>query len=96
MARLLAMPAQAIVDGFKGVLDFYLWKGIACVRKWPYHPKRKPYPAEKANQDRFARGARAWDPLPEHVKVQYRRMAAGTAFTPRDLFMRLYLVGPPP
>ena len=50
MARLTQMPAQAVIDGFKGVLDMYYWLRIPCARKWPRHPKRKPYPDELANQ----------------------------------------------
>lgn len=39
MAKIYAMPSLAIVKGLKGKLDFYEWKGVACVRKWPRTPR---------------------------------------------------------
>ena len=35
MAKLIALPHQAIIDGFKGTIDFYVWKGLSVARKWP-------------------------------------------------------------
>ncbi|GAI78615.1 unnamed protein product, partial [marine sediment metagenome] len=30
MARLTALPSLDIIHGFRGILDFYLWKGLPC------------------------------------------------------------------
>lgn len=93
MAVLRQMPQQAIISGFKGTIDFYLWKGIPCARKWPHWPKRVPYPQEKANQDRFAYAVHIWPLLSEYLREMYRQMTVGTDWTPRDIFMRCYLSG---
>ncbi|MBA7645467.1 hypothetical protein ES703_53225 [subsurface metagenome] len=95
MVRLKVMPQQAIVDYWKGIVDFYYCMGIPCARKWPHWPKRVSYPLEKANQDSFAYAAQAWKNLPEYVKLLYQDMAAGIGLNRRDLFMRSYLNGNP-
>ena len=95
MVRLTALPELAIIDQFKGKVDFYEWKGIPCARKWPHWPKRLPTVPEKANQDRFAYAIHAWTNLSEYIKAMYRQMAVGTSLTARDLFMRSYINGNP-
>lgn len=93
MAVLTQMPEQAIIDQFKGLIDFYLWKGIPCARRWPRWGKREPTPEEKANQDKFAYCNAIAPYLPEYIKDQYKRMAAGTSLTWRDLWVRAYMTG---
>lgn len=95
MAKLRAMPSQAIIDQYKGKVDFYLWKGIPCARMWPHWPKRDPTPDEKANQDAFAYAIRAYSLLSNYQRKLYRDMAAGTRAAPRDFFVRSYLNGNP-
>ena len=91
MARLRRMPSEAIIDAFKGKLDFYYCMGIPCVRKWPHWPKRVPTPIEKANQDSFAYCAKSWTDLPEYLKEMYRQCAATTNLTARDIFTACYM-----
>lgn len=93
MATLTRMPQQAIIDGFKGVLDFYLWKGIPCVRKWPVYRPRPPSPAELTNQQAFAYVNKAWSDLPANIKLQWNAMAGGTALTGKDHYVRAYMKG---
>lgn len=85
------MPEQAIIDYFKGTVDFYYWKGIPCARMWPHWPKRVASPLEKANRDAFGYAARMWGQLPEYIKEMYRQMAASTSVTCRDIFQRSYM-----
>ncbi|GAH90840.1 unnamed protein product, partial [marine sediment metagenome] len=33
MAKLTALPSLDIIRGFKGTLDFYIRRGVPCVRK---------------------------------------------------------------
>lgn len=84
---------MAIIDGFKGNLDFYVYKGIPCVRRWPRYYGRKPYTAEKANQDAFAYAMKQWRELPAYVRRQYWRMAQSTPYRPQDIYIRTYLHG---
>lgn len=93
MAKLTSMPQQAIIDEFKGYVDFYLWKGIPCARAWPRWPPRDPHPAEKANQDEFAYIIHLYNTIPAEIIDAYRVTAAGTQYTCRDLFIKAFLVG---
>jgi len=93
MAVLTKMPNEAIISTFKGVIDFYLWKGIPCCRKWPRWQRRQPYPEEKANQDAFAYINKAYINLPTYIKDQWTHMAEGTPLTAKDLFVRAYMSG---
>ena len=95
MARLTALPEQAIIDGFKGTVDFYYNNGIPCARKWPHWAKRKPYPAERANQEAFAYAAKMWKDLPEYLKLLYIDMSAGGRFSGFDVYMKCYMCGLP-
>lgn len=93
MARLTALPEQSIIDNLKGTIDYYLWKGIPCCRKWPHWPKRSPTPEEKANQDAFAYINHQVKNVPPYVRQQYVNMAASTMLTWKDLFIRAYMAG---
>jgi hypothetical protein len=93
MAVLTKMPEMAIVDGFKGTLDFYVHKGQVVVRKWPRYQPRVPTADEKANQDLFSYAMKAWRTLPLYLQRQYRTMAVSTKFRPQDIYIRLYIQG---
>jgi len=42
MARIDVLPSIDIIRGFKGILDFYVHRGVPCVRAWPkYRPARQ-------------------------------------------------------
>jgi len=93
VAKLDVMPAQSIIDGLKGVLDFYVHKGIICVRSWPRSPGHRRAPAVEAQWAAFSYAAREWNNLSPEVQLAYRNLASGTAYTGRDWFMRGYLTG---
>lgn len=93
MAKLKKAPNLAIIDGFKGTIDFYLYMGIPCARKWPVWRTRKPYPDEKANQDDFATISKAATSMPLEFLEAYRELAQGTPFTWKDLMTRTYMRG---
>lgn len=93
MVKLLSMPSQAIIDEFKGYVDFYLWKGIPCARAWPYWPPRDPTPTEKANQDEFSYIIHLYNTVSPEILEAYRLTASGTQYTRRDLFIKAFLVG---
>ncbi len=93
MARLRVLPHQDIIDGFKGKIDFYIWKGIPCARKWPVWRPRAPTPEEKANQDDFTRINQAAIGMPVEFIDAYRTLAQGTPFTWKDLMVRSFMRG---
>src|SRR3989304_5679155 len=35
MAKLTALPDPPTIRRFRGLVDFYTWKGIPCARRWP-------------------------------------------------------------
>ena len=87
------MPEQAIIDGFKGVIDFYVWMGIPCARRWPRKRYPPPTTAEVQQNEIFAIGASLWSQLSAAVQEAYNQMAVDTNLTGRDLFMRGYISG---
>jgi len=94
MAKLDKLPSQEIIDGFKGVLDFYLWMGIPVCRAWPIYRPHEPSAAERAAQERFSyinKLATTVDPL---IRQAFVDMAIGTSFTWKDLYVKAYLSGP--
>lgn len=93
MTVLTALPSQAIINGFKGTVDFYLWKGVACARKWPRWRRRTATPEEAANQDAFRYINQVAGSLDPYIIAQYQAMAAGTPFTWKDLLVRAYMKG---
>ncbi|KKM95051.1 hypothetical protein LCGC14_1192160 [marine sediment metagenome] len=93
MVKLGALPNRDIIDGFKGTVDFYMYKDTAVARKWPSWTKREPHPDEKVNQNAFAYINRVAGSLPAYIQDQYRAMAVGTPFTWKDLLVRSYMKG---
>lgn len=93
MVRLATLPNKAIIDGFKGVIDFYQWKGIACARRWPRWKPRTPTPIEATNQQHFAYINRLWSSLPANLKDAYNAMAAPSVYTGKDVLVIAYMKG---
>ncbi|MBA7579922.1 hypothetical protein ES708_21803 [subsurface metagenome] len=91
MAKIKKLPGQEIISGFKGVIDYYVWKGIACVRKWPRSPGHKRTPAVEARWPAFATASRLWNELSPEIREAYKRMSAGTRWSGRDIFIKGYL-----
>lgn len=93
MTKITKMPDQGIIDGLKGVLDYFVTKGIPCVRTWPRSPGKRRSPSVEAQWAAFAYAAHEWTNLSPEVKQAYLDLAAGTAFTARDWFTRGYITG---
>lgn len=93
MAKLLKMPSQSIIDGFKGTIDFYYWKGIPVARKWPVWRPRTATPTEASNQRAFSYVNKAWKGLPANIKTRWNEMAGGTGLTGKDHYVRAYMRG---
>lgn len=93
MAKLDKLPALAIIDGYKGVLDFYLCMGIPCVRKWPSSPGKNRSAAVQAQWPVFATAARLYSQLTPAMWQVYFDMAKDTSLTARDVFTKSYISG---
>jgi hypothetical protein len=93
VAVLLALPEQAIIDGWKGTVDFYLHCGTPCARKWPRPPSGPRAPDVIAQYAAFAYASRLWNLLSPEVQGSYIEMARGTRLSGRDMAQKAYLSG---
>jgi len=91
VAKITKLPGLEVVKGFKGTLDFYVWKGTACVRSWPRSPGRKRAPAVEAQWTPFSEATKLWGMLSPEVQDAYIAMSKGTNLTGRDMSVKLYL-----
>ena len=91
LAKLTSIPEQAIIDGFKGVIDFYVHDTIPCVRKWPRSPGKRRSPAVEAQWLAFAWAAANWNSLSPEVQQAYEETASEVNMTGRDLFTKSFL-----
>lgn len=91
MAKLAALPSTAIISGFKGVIDYYVHRGIPCVRRWPRSPGKKRSAEVEAQWPAFAYAAANWDALSQYVQDAYRTTAAESSLSGRDLFTKSFI-----
>jgi len=87
VARINALPSLEIIKTLKGTLDFYYWKGIPCVRKWPVIPPSSRTPASLASAQLFGEIIQSWALTGGEVKTLYTQDAADQPRTGRDIFM---------
>ena len=87
MARLTALPEIDVIHGFKGVIDFYLWRGLACARMWPRNPKSYHSAATIAAAATFGAISRAFALLANSALSAFKEDAADQTRTARDIYM---------
>lgn len=93
MAKITKLPALSIIDGFKGKLDYYVYMGIPCVRKWPKSPGHDRAPAVQEQWPTFSFAASSWNILSQDVKDAFTQMAKSIGCTGRDIYMKAYIDG---
>lgn len=93
MVKLAVLPHQDIISGFKGKIDFYLWRGIPVVRTWPRSPGHKRAPAVEAQWPAFTTASRLWKLMSPALQAAYNETAHGTTMSGRDLAEKAYLSG---
>lgn len=93
MAIITAMPHQAIIDGFKGFVDFYYYMGIAVARAWPKSPGKHRSPAVSAQWPAFTYAAQEWKNLSPAMQAFYNELATNSGLSGRDMQVRAYLTG---
>lgn len=91
MPVLDALPHISIIRGLKGILDFYYWKGIPCVRKWPVIPPSSRSPASMRSARLFGAIVAAYSLLGAVLKELFALDAADQTRTARDLFVSAVL-----
>ncbi|GAI32170.1 unnamed protein product [marine sediment metagenome] len=93
MAKIKALPGKDVIGGFRGVLDFYVWCGIPCVRSWPRSPGQQRAPLVEQQWPIFGFSGTYWNHLPLEIKEAYNQMAAGVPTTGREIFTKSFISG---
>lgn len=93
MGKLATMVSEAVIDGFKGTIDFYVYKGMPCFRRWPKKRGGQFTPQEMAGWTVFTQAAALWNELSPEVRLAYEEMAVTTNLTAKDMFFRGYISG---
>ena len=90
MAIIKHMVAQKVIDGFKGVIDFYLYMGVPCVRSWPRSQGKSQTPASVAQQPMFTYVQKLRPQVSAFVQDNYKTLAMDCGLHKWDWFMRGY------
>ena len=85
VAKIDKMPSQSIIDGYRGVLDFYVHCGIPCVRSWPRSPSMPRSPAVQDSAALFGYVSKEMSALPPFIIAMAKANNKGTGWTWRDL-----------
>ena len=100
MAKISAMPGQDIIDGFKGILDYYLFhpfcnseKTIPCVRMWPRPPTLARTPEVQARWPAFGYVNQMRDAISPEVVAAYKTLTPGTSLIWTDIMTKGYISG---
>lgn len=93
MAVLASMPSRAVIDGLRGVLDFYQWCDLVICRSWPRMRITERAPAVVSAQDRFSYIMQVSQDLPANVVESWHYLADQSNLTWRDWLLRAYLGG---
>lgn len=59
MAKLAHLPDNIVIAATKGVLDWYVYRGVPCARTWPRRPAMPRSPASTASAAAFGAFAHA-------------------------------------
>jgi len=84
------LPAQSVIDGFRGVLDFYVYKGLNVVRSWPRGKGLGLAPGTIATQPLFTRSARLKKHYSQICSVAARRYGMAGTSTWQDVLTSAY------
>ena len=90
MATLTRLPEAAVIDGLRGVLDFYVVRGRAIVRSWPKKGRPGPDTGSIRFQRVFARMGRLKPLMSATLKVASDRYSQGGDFTWGDVATSAY------
>jgi len=87
MARIKSLPSIETIRGFRGILDFYVWRGLPCVRRWPNKGHHNRSPVEVAAGYTFGAIIKAFALVGGEVKALYDQDAVGQPRTGRDIYV---------
>jgi len=87
VAKLKALPGLDVIRGYKGVLDFYVRKGVPCVRRWPRRPTGPGTQAQIAARATFGRISTDFRTLAPLALQAFQEAAKDQPRTARDLYI---------
>ncbi len=87
MARLTALPSLDVIRGYKGVLDFYVRRGVPCVRRWPHKLPSRRTEGTKAAAALFGGILQSYRLVAPSILEAYQENAKGIPRTPRDVYV---------
>lgn len=93
MVKLAKLPNKHAIDLMQRTVDYYVYKGIPCARRWPRHSARRPGPNEKATRETFSYIVATTKQISAPAELAYRAMAASTVYRWQDLVMALAISG---
>lgn len=87
MARLPALPSLEIIQGFKKIIDFAVWKGLPYARAWPRFRRAKLTTASIAAATLFGQIIKSYALLAALAHAFFNEDAKDQPRTPRDIFV---------
>ena len=93
MVVIKEMVGKKVIDGFRGVIDFYYYMGVPVARKWPRSQGKSQTPASVAQQPTFTYASRLFIHLSPFLREAYFGVARDCGLHAKDWFMRGYLTG---
>lgn len=87
MPKLTKLPSLDIIHGFRGILDFYVWKGIPLVRKWPVTPKSHLTEGTMTAAKTFGKIIKAWGLIDSVTMAAFIEDAQDHPRTARDIYV---------
>lgn len=88
MAVIPVIPNPAVIKAARGVLDFYVWRGLAVVRSWPNKPVLPRSPAVQAAGQAFGTYSRDVNATSGMVRAAAIAATAETNWTWKDVMTR--------
>jgi len=77
---------NSLAGRFGGVLDFYFWKGIPCVRVWPKYDPSKMTAEQIASFNAFAAIAQLKSQTPPMLREELAELCSDSTYTWADLY----------
>lgn len=88
MPRLRALPDTQRIKGFKGVIDFAVWRGVPYSRKWPKTPRSNLTPDTLERAALFTDIIRSYSRLAPELKNELITELQTVGVAPRDYYLR--------
>lgn len=91
MAIIKHMVGLKVISGFRGVIDFYVYMGQPCARKWPKSPGKIRSAAVMEQWVAWRYITQVWNQIDPAIQDAYRDTAQNTNLTGRDLFSKNFI-----